>query len=461
MTSISLVRFLLLPFAALMAWPADADDDFQTARRMYLIDGHVVDTETGEPIESFRVLPGTPYRAAEGDAPIAAWQPRMIQEMKEGVLRWPRTRGYKQMRFRVEADGYRPATTNWLGVGGPYMRLKVHLRRDPGIEAIVITPDGTPAKDATVAIGQPNRGVRLDGCRIAGIDKPPSSRLSDQWRQPQTVRTSADGHCVVPPESDPIAVLCVVHPDGFLEMPLEAFINAARQSPVELQLRPWGRVRGKVIWKDKPGAGALVSATVHRHKGYPGMIEAYPNVTSAADGDFALDYLPPGTVQLGHRVKLPEGTKLSPTGAVYEYPIFHIDVRAGQTLNVDIGGTGIEVIGKLAGVDSFDDVTIAIQPPAPDVFNWARFGNMGGGNDLQKGFAALRASSFAPLYFRGSLPVAKDGTFRIENVMTGKFNLVVSGSAAGATSFDATSFGDNPIDLGTIQVKPAEPRDDG
>ncbi len=142
---------------------------------------------------------------------------------------------------------------------------------------------------------------------------------------------------------------------------------------------------------------------------------------------------------------------------IYEYPVFHVKVRSGKTVHVDIGGTGIVVVGKLAGVESFSDVTIAIQPPSPDLFGWVKFGNAGGGNDLQKGFAALRGSEYAPLYFRNSLPVAADGSFRINDVMTGNFNLIVSGGASASMSFDATSLGDNPIDLGTIQVKPKPP----
>lgn len=438
----------------LLVSSVSGDDALDQARRKFLIDGQVVDADTGEPIDSFRVLPGTPYRGAEKNAMVAVWQPHMIREMTDGVFQWPRTRGYKEMRFRVEADGYRPATTNWLGVGGPYMRFRVHLQPDPGINVIVIKPDGSPAADATIAIGQPNRGVRLEGCHVAGIDAPESSRLSDQWRRPQSVQTDTDGMCVVPAESDPVAMLAVVHRDGYREMPFARFADLGSDGVVRLRLRPWGRIRGQVIWKDRPGSGELVSVSIHRDGRYPGMISSYSTMTADASGEFAFDYIPPGHAQVGHQVKLAEDTKTSSAGVIYEYPVFHVDVQSGDTVNVDIGGKGIDVIGKLAGVGSFDDLEIAIGPPPPDVFGWVKFGNAGVGNDLQKGFAALRESDYGPLYFRDSMPVAADGSFRIENVMTGKFNLTISGSASAVTSFNATSFGETPIDLGTIQVKP-------
>lgn len=442
--------------------PVAADD--LDAQRKYLVNGEVVDADTGEPIKTFRVLPGTPYRGDQTDAAVAVWQPHMIREMTDGVFQWPRTRGYKEMRFRVEADGYRPATTNWLGVGGPYMHLKVHLRRDRGVEVLIRRPDGKPAVGATIAIGQPNRGVQLDGYQIKGFAEAKPSRLSDWWRRPQTAQTDEGGRCLVPAETDPVAVLCVAHEDGYLEMPFADFVEQAVDDFVTLKLKRWGQIRGQVYWRDKPGEGESVSATIHRDGRYPGIVAAYPATTADANGDYSMDYIPPGRVQVGHHVKLAEGTNLSPTRVIYEYPIFHVKVRPGQSVTVDIGGKGLVVVGRLAGAESYRDVTIAIQPPPPDLFGWAKFGNVGGGNDLQKGFAALRSSDYAPLYFRGSLPVSADGSFRIEDVMTGKFNLTVSGSASASTSFDATSFGNNPIDLGTIQVKPQgaeDPKDEG
>jgi hypothetical protein len=457
----SMIDRMLVHFAAILfalggvTVAAAADEPSDEDRRAYLIDGQVIDAETGDPIESFRVVPGTPYRGTGGGAAIAVWQPHMIREMTDGVFRWPRTRGYKEMRFRVEADGYRPATTLWLGVGGPYMRLKVHLRRDPGIDVVVTKPDGSAAGQATIAIGLPNRGVRLDQYRVEGAGEPPLARLSDQWRRPQAVQTDLLGRCRVPEETDSVAVLCVSHRDGYLEMPYKEFAQLAQMPPVELQLKPWGRIDGKVYWKDKPGVGETVGATIHRNDGYPGMVSAYPRAEADAAGEYSFEYIPPGPVQVGHRVKLPAGTKLSPTAVVYEYPVFQVDVPSGQSVPVDIGGEGLTVTGQLQGVQSFDDVTIAIQPPAPDVFNWARFGNAGGGGDLQKGFAALRDSEYAPLYFRSSLPVAADGSFRIEDVMTGQYTLTVSGAATGSASLRVTSFGEDPIEMGSIPVTSA------
>jgi hypothetical protein len=140
-------------------------------------------------------------------------------------------------------------------------------------------------------------------------------------------------------------------------------------------------------------------------------------------------------------------------GSNFEYPVFGVEVLADQTVNVDFGGTGVVVAGKLVGVDSYQGVTIAMQPPPPDRFGWAKLGQVGADHDLRRGFSALRESDYAPLYFRDSLPVAADGSFRIEDVMTGRFELTVSGSATGRATFTVNSQQKDLIELEPIEVK--------
>ena len=54
----------------------------------YLIDGRVLDADSGEPIEDFRVLPGTPFRQVRTahDPSPAVWQPHLIRICKKGRL---------------------------------------------------------------------------------------------------------------------------------------------------------------------------------------------------------------------------------------------------------------------------------------------------------------------------------------------------------------------------------------
>ncbi|QDT13622.1 hypothetical protein [Planctomycetes bacterium K23_9] len=430
----------------------------QAESRRLLIDGEVLDSITNERVETFRVIPGVRYNSVPGArGNVAVWQPHMIREMKDGIFQWPRTRGYDEMRFRIEADGYRAATTTWLGKGGPHLRMKVHLRPDEGIEGVVVSPDGSLAAGATLAIGLPNRGIRLNGCKVESHDQEPANRLSDQWRRPLTIQTNDQGEFVLPYESDPSAVLCVVHESGYLEETFVDWASVLDQSPSDsiiVQLEPWARIQGRVYWKDRPGQGSSINLTMHRSEPYPGLAASYSKATSDAEGNFVFAYVPPGSVQVSHVVNPPVDSAASPRGTVLEYPQESLFLKPGQTKVIEFGGEGIEVCGKLSGLDSYQGVTLSIRPPAPDVWRMPRLRNNAVGKKAPNGYVVLQKTDYAPLYFRDAIPVADDGSFCIQDVMTGQYNVWVQG-ASGSSRFNLTSEIGKPLDIGTIAVQPA------
>ena len=448
---------------------ASGEESSTSISRRLLIDGAIIDSETGDAVRTFRVLPGVRYnRGRAGRESVTVWQPHMIREMQNGKFEWPRTRGFDEMRFRIEADGYRPATTTWLGKGGPHLRMKVHMRPDAGITGVVFAPNGQPAVNATLAVGLPNRGVRLDGCQVVGWDSKPG-RLSDQWRLPSCVQTDPEGRFVLPYETDAAAILCVVHESGYFEMMFTDFVDkfSDQLNDVEIRLEPWASVKGQVYWKTSPGAGALISATVRRSEPYPDLISFSVTRVASDDGEFHFEYLPPGNVGLSHHFRRSSldltsvnvlKVKSDPVQIIdkapdlrdYQYPIHNTKLEAGESETVIFGGKGKTVVGKLVGLDSYDDVSIEIRPPAPDVWNQRR---LRGANFLRSGYDVFRKSNYGSLYFRDKIAVAADGTFKIPDVMTGQYNLWVRG-AVGAIQFNVQYPDADLHDLGAIQVKP-------
>ena len=93
-------------------------------RSMWLIDGLVIDKQTGRRINRFVVTPGS-LSADENGKSAVRWRDNLKREMKAGRLRWPRTSGFSVMRFRVTAEGYRPAMTQKVWRGGPHIRIRV------------------------------------------------------------------------------------------------------------------------------------------------------------------------------------------------------------------------------------------------------------------------------------------------------------------------------------------------
>ncbi len=201
--------FLLISVALFVPTTVLAEDESSTTE--YVVAGRVVDAETGEPVKLFRVLPGVPFRSWRAeDETLAVWQPHLVREMKDGVLSWPRKRGYEKFCLRIEAEGYQPATSPWTGRKQPQITPEIRLQRAKYIKGVVLNSDGRAAAGATMSVSLPNSPVRLDGCRFQRQEEAPES-LSDWWRIPRMMKCDEQGRFEIPIETDPTAVLCMVH----------------------------------------------------------------------------------------------------------------------------------------------------------------------------------------------------------------------------------------------------------
>ncbi|MEO1529703.1 MAG: hypothetical protein AAFX06_30160 [Planctomycetota bacterium] len=98
-------------------------------RMKWLIDGTVVDSKTGKPIEEFIATPGT-FSVDDSGRSVVRWRDNLKISMRGGEFKWPRTSGFSEMRFRISANGYRPVVTPAMRRGGPYTRIRVTLTRE-------------------------------------------------------------------------------------------------------------------------------------------------------------------------------------------------------------------------------------------------------------------------------------------------------------------------------------------
>lgn len=107
--------------------PPSLQDIDASTRAKWLIDGAVVDTVTGKAIKQFIVTPGTTSLDDATGQTTIRWRDNLKRSMSDGRLQWPRTSGFSVMRFRIDADGYRPIITHEIWRGGPYTRIKVRM----------------------------------------------------------------------------------------------------------------------------------------------------------------------------------------------------------------------------------------------------------------------------------------------------------------------------------------------
>jgi peroxiredoxin len=248
-----------------------------------------------------------------------------------------------------------------------------------------------------------------------------------------------------------------------------------------IRLKPWGRVEGQVVGHGAPGDQVLMdglpNSTWLEHKReyrYEGHCDA--------QGRFAFSRVPAGWFEVGYMVRTGEAV----SSFTSRTPVV---VRSGETTKVQLGGEGRPVIGRFVPPDGYSRpvyfgqglralVTWRPDPPRPadydrmtkreqqDWYNqWRRT------PEAQAFYEAIwRNPNWRQYAFR----IDNDGTFRIEDVIAGKYTLTVylekEPGDPGPPEEDLGGYhgtievpsipggrGDEPLDLGDLVLRMHEP----
>jgi hypothetical protein len=357
--------------------------------------GLVIDAATKRPIALFRVIPG----ALNGHG--ATWQPHLITAHQHGLFELPPTeRAWDETRFRVEAEGYRPAVSRIVKKLEGEVKLTFALQADPGISAIVRTPDGAPAARAQAIWTTVSREATGRGATIT-----PSGRAESLGAR--VVTADAAGRFRLPPESAPGTIL-VAHRSGYAE------INPAdlKASGV-VRLGRWCRVEGRVLAGTKPVVGQKVR--IYRCWSPPGESPTHTwedEAVTDADGWFACDRVIQGR-QVIDRV-FSAGAVEGMVNGLATY----IEVREGRTTRISLGGPGRTLVGRfeppkdLGLPIDWSKVRFHLGLKAPHI-------GFPGDEPIWETYRAFLNTEEGKAYFRDNLPAGRDGTFRIESVPPG------------------------------------------
>jgi beta-lactamase regulating signal transducer with metallopeptidase domain len=407
-------------------------------------------------IPEFRVIAGVKSGSVAADyeqrtgREVVNWQPHTLRIGKDGDFTWPLAKAYDEMAIRVEADGYEPQIFAWIKKAGGVQHIVFMLAEDKGVAGRVLTPDGAPAAGATISLALPSQENVWENGQLRHEGVPPAEKPADQWRRPRFFTADAEGRFALPSEFEPAAIL-VVHESGVRELAYDEW----KKSP-EVTLDRWGRIEGQVLWQDKPATSRDVTLSVHRHEyGYPGMVASYGRTRTDADGRFAFDRVLPGLTQLSLPTRPEPADIAGPTEVILDGMFQHAKVAAGAPTRVVLGGQGRTVTGKLVGLDSWEGVTFHVHANAPHV-------GFPGDDASWQAFTQLRQSTVTgPIFFRNKQPVGQDGSFSIERMLPGTYQLFVSlpggKSYAGSTRFtiaaEVPGTAPEPQKLNDIQVR--------
>jgi RNA polymerase sigma factor (sigma-70 family) len=295
------------------------------------IQGEVYEDASGAPIQVFEVL------VSEGSQGS-----QVSKEGRDGKFTVrphspPGSSGGASIAIR--AEGYEPAESRSVPATNGDCTLVFRLRRSNGWSGVVLLPDGQPAAKAEVALsshlGGPILGRRQllfrDQCvfRLTGEDGRFHFDSLDAVSPQRGVLPAQRqyGH-------DIARLIVAVHPQGYAERAPEKL----DQLPV-LRLQPWGRIEGLLRSSRGPVAQREICISKRSCLPWVNSVLLSPMVfmtTTDGDGRFVFEDVPPGEHALGCHFPGGSGeTRLT------------VQVKAGETSRVEMGGNGSTLTGKL------------------------------------------------------------------------------------------------------------------
>jgi RNA polymerase sigma factor (sigma-70 family) len=420
------------------------------------VSGTVLDADTREAVLDFKAIP------CRGEGSYG-YDRSNTKHGQLGTYAVDFTEPEFPFRVRVEADGYEPAMSPSMGQHPSEQEQNFLLHRKDtsrAIHGVVVLPDGQPAANARVALLTFEQGITL----YRGTFKRENGAILATADAQGEFKFDADPHAHTLVAADP------VNGFGLLRM------HRATQ-PFKLQLQPWGRIEGRVVLSGSPAPNQKVFITsgLSAYRSVrDGLYAASDFISTDGDGRFICELVPPGDVTL----YLSQGS-----GQPHSHQTV-AEVRAGETVQVQIGGRGRLVIGRLvmsdgSHVDWSAQLIVgslttnlkrpAVQPPTDSHDVASRLRIMDFFDESEEWRAYERAGGTFPLQ------VAADGSFTIEDVPPGPYQLFVriSDSAYTGNSIiqrfqrritasakedvvvpdELTSL--VPVDLGTFSVQPS------
>ena len=422
-----------------------------TVQRGPTITGKVIDKETRQPIATFQVHP---VRILQGPV-IPSLSPREILTGNAGLFKysfvdffWP------DSAFYIDAEGYLPVLSRPLTRADDGTELNFELSRSLPVKGEVLSPQGAPAEKAEIRLW----------CGELNIQDIPRNHETESDHQ---------GTFTVPPILD--GKVLVYHNSGYAEVPWKEFTANGR-----IQLSKWGHVRGH--WP-KPLSHKRISIERINRSGRMNSYAYLPpwKVSSTAvdsDGNFEFaDGAPPGEYMLTEwndlQITYARGERRS--RVVLMSMRAHVLVQPGQTSVLEVPA-GRTVVGKYAAGDehSLTNVHLPIVSlrlkqngldlkfPGLDrslseteTFNrWKQYREQTLEFCLSpQGKALARAER---VY---EIPTEPDGTFRLDNVPAGTYELQINaqrwaGKAGPEIRRDviiAESADRTPLDLGPLK----------
>ncbi len=289
--------------------------------------GKVVDAETGEPVESFKVIPGQEPRTWGGQV---YWQHNEVVDCKDGwyeiaePFRTNFSGGTKARFLRVEARGYRPEVMP-VELTGRVVEVDFSLVQEAGIVGTVVNEDGTPAAGVEVGLGSQRQTVHVQNMSMEHTEAPKST-------------TDEKGEFWFPSQEGDYT-LAAIGEEGFA-----VATKAEFEKTGTVTLQKFAKVEGTVTRGGKGAAEADIAVNVQRNaRGIQGAYFYYNGQTDA-EGRFVFEKVEPGYAAVGLEEMIPFGGGSYTTLAIESAGV---KLVGGETAQVAFEDAGVTVRGRL------------------------------------------------------------------------------------------------------------------
>ena len=312
----------------------DEEYVFRTSPAL-VISGRVIDAQTKQPIPKFVAVPShdTPSGLRWSD------RERFVATGGNYTIRQDDPRSVHVVR--IEAEGYRPALSREIQNDEGNVSADFALEPATDITATVLTPAGQPAAKAEIVLNTPGAQVSM---RNGAFDR--SSTYCE-------LREAGDsGQFRFPAQEKPFQLIAL-HATGY------GRVNVTPEMvPKHITLEPWARVEGvyRVGGKPVPGVPILLQSGDEIFYRDEPHASNHQDAVTDAQGRFVFEHVFPGKARVSRDVIRMVHEGIIPFGSSITLPT---QLPADKTTQIELGGTGRAVIGKL-------------QPPAGfvGVFKW-------------------------------------------------------------------------------------------
>ena len=423
---------------------AQADEHIIVMPNPLVVQGRVIDSETGKAIEKFDVVRGIRWDRSNHNL---YWERHNVEPGRDGDFLIT----FNEPRFghlvRIEADGYRPSVSRLIKTDEGKVTIDFELEAGSGPSGLVKTPAGEPAEGTVVLMAVPNQHLQI------------SNGKNNQNTNVPNVLADAEGRFTLPfPDSEFLAIL--LHDTGWRKIEGREFEDIE-----EITLKPWSRVEGKLMRGKDPWPDEQIQLsylTQHR----PNQPNVYwsDNARTDGDGTFVFDRVRAGVVTVGRMISYGEAHRFQMGANTHAE---QLKLEPGKTVQVQIGGKGRTLKGRLIVPDDYEGhvawnmglVQFREQMPGAGANN-PLFA-------LGKALAQFgQKSTPAPEETKRKTPrgyattIAEDGSFEVFDVLPGQYHMNVQ--LLGAPSGDNYRW--NPIGTlhhsVTVPISEAETADE-